>query len=350
MWIGDSHDVDCCARCCADDGDLVDGIERCGGYGRGGGAGPHVDGDGGGVGVKGRFRCGHDDLQTKAEAGQGLPRGQGAAAGSGCGALAGLGVSCGWRRRLTSTTDVHTVRLDHVRAGRWTTETVPFGDGGGVLLTGTSWDDVWPGVGASLRRYDGSRWTTVALPACGFRAGPWDITPVNSPCRGVLYAALSGDGWYVSSRVFRYAKGRWTALGASSRTRVSPGLFDEGRGRRAPDPRPLDPMCQQRSGVEPLVECTTTRAAAASAQLRNGTIVLAEDDYYRFVAQESGTTQFVEGGFGLRALEGREIPLAGDSGDTTLFVVPGAHRNAAWAVTGTQTDTGWKSYLQRNEG
>ncbi len=306
---------------------------------------------------------------------------------------------------LAAMTDDYTVRLDHLRAGRWTTETVPFDDGGEVLLTGTSRDDVWLAVGASLRRYDGRRWATVALPARDFRAGTWGITSVVSPRRGVLYAALSGAEWYGGSQVFRYAKGRWTALGGPSSTPGYHRVFqmkvvDGALLTRAYTPSSEDfekyvgggwgelfsnrfmlgtpfhisgwyprsdgnhlllgqggfsglvPMCQQWIGAEPLVECATTRTTAASAQLRNGTIVLAEDDHYRPGNPWTGTTQgeWVEGSFGLRFPDGREAPLAGDPGDTTPLVIAEAHRNAAWAVTGTQTDTGWKTYLQRYDG
>ncbi len=112
------------------------------------------------------------------------------------------------------------------------------------------------------------------------------------------------------------------------------------------------PMCKQWTGVWPLIDCTTTRVTSASAQLRNGTIVLAESDYFRFEDRtyETPPSGYVEGGFGLRFPDGREIPLAGDPGNTTKFVVAEAHRNAAWAVTTTYTGTGYKHYLQRYDG
>ncbi len=326
------------------------------------------------------------------------------------GALTGLSPAKGelW---LATTAD-HGVQLDHLRAGRWTTQTVPVDGrvgGGSVLLTGTRRDDVWLAAGMSLRRYDGRRWRTVALPAFGFGDGPVFMNAAESPRRGVLYAALSSNGWNGSSRVFRYAKGRWTALGApdgamevvvaqmkvvdgalltrtTSRfnnqgfasyvdgtwTRLYGNWFDNDVVMNIGGwyPRSYSnhlllggggswenvPMCKQWIGAQPLNDCTTTRVTSASAQLKNRTIVLVEDDYFRFVDPWEHFTQrppsgYVEGGgFSLRFPNGRETPLAGDPGDTTKFVVAETHRNTAWAVTGTKTDTGWKSYLQRYDG
>ncbi len=320
------------------------------------------------------------------------------------GAQAGLSPAKGelW---LATTANDGSVQLDHLRAGRWTTETVPVDDWGEILLTGTSRDDVWLAVGASLRRYDGRRWTTVALPARDFGARPFRTTSVVSPRRGVLYVALSSAEWFVASRVFRYAQGRWTELGDPSLERgyhqvvqmkvVDGALLARAQNLTSEDfesyvggkvtvlysnwfladtpfhisgwyPRSYSnhlllgqggfegtaPMCQRWIGAEPLVDCATTRVISASAQLRNGTIVLAGTDRYRFVDPRTGTTQgeWVEGGFGLRFPDGREIPLAGGPGESTEFFVAEAHRNAAWAVTTTYTGTGYKYYLQRYDG
>ncbi len=302
----------------------------------------------------------------------------------------------------------HGVQLDHLRAGRWTTQTVPVDDGVGrspIVLTGTSRDDVWLAAGLSLRRYDGRRWTTVALPNFDSGGQPVYMNTVESPRRGVLYAALSSNGWNGSSRVFRYAKGRWTDLGAPddaievvvTQMKVVDGVlltrtisrfnsqgfvsyvdgtwtglysnwFDDGVVMNIGGWYPRsdnnhlllggggswknDPMCKQWIGAQSLIDCTSTRVTSASAQLKNGTIVLVEDDHFRFKDPWEHFSQrppsgHVEGrGFSLRHPDGRETPLAGDSGNTTPLIVAEAHRNAAWAVTAMDTGI----YLQRYEG
>ncbi|QQS02360.1 MAG: hypothetical protein IPK37_08660 [Austwickia sp.] len=319
--------------------------------------------------------------------------------------IAGVSPSRGELWLVENSGPAEPIRLEHLKSGRWsTTEIAPPGSRpGGIAMAATARDDVWLSAAGTLRRYDGATWTPVVTPK-GPDGTPMAASALTTPSRGTLYAALRA-GWRQAPHIYRYAQGRWTDLGApvpDSLTYFSPeeivvvegGLSVLARIQRVHEAfdyvdgcwtagtrvafgdggqssmvggfyvdsswRHLAvggdgslgsfPACKIWSarGEEP---CVSSVLTSASAQLKNGSIILGGYDY---TAPKSpfvpGPARFTEGSFALRSPSGAERPIPGDPGQGTELVIAERNQNTAWAVTFDFSPTGPVYTLQRYDG
>lgn len=296
------------------------------------------------------------------------------------------------------------VAMEHLKSGRWTTETIDAGyDGvGGADLSATARDDVWLSVAGTLRHYDGKSWVRVANPTAANGAA-LAAGPVAAAGRGTVYAVMREGTYPVTNHVYRYSAGRWTEIGApipnqsfnaSKIVPVGGGVSVLGAGPRSQlvydfrngawsQGRVVATMAggqydtvgyfEVTSGFQHLVlggggmsgrlprcvtwkpsadgQCTSTVVTGAGARLKNGSLVLGGDDYDTPYGRPEPSHK-VEGTFALRAANGTERPLAGDPGEQTVAMIPEAHQNSAWAITADRpTQSSPAVYtLQRYDG
>ncbi|QQS02358.1 MAG: hypothetical protein IPK37_08650 [Austwickia sp.] len=98
-------------------------------------------------------------------------------------------------------------------------------------------------------------------------------------------------------------------------------------------------------------KCESTVVAGASAQLKNGSIVIGGNDYRTpWYPPGPGKGVATEGTFVLRGTDGVERQIPGDPGSRTGLMIAERHHNAAWAVTVVDRPTGPVFTLQRYEG
>jgi hypothetical protein len=317
--------------------------------------------------------------------------------------LAGVSPSKGELWLVENSGPTEPIRLEHLKSGRWSTEeAAPAGsDRGSISMAATARDDVWLSAAGTLRRYDGAAWTPVATPK-GPGGTPMVASALTAPSRGTLYAALRA-GWQDPAHVYRHAQGRWTDLGvpAGAGSYFSPMkivVVDGGVSVLAYNYRAIDaydyvngswspgrqvgfnggaqystvggyyvssalrhlvlggsgfggqlPRCQKWTpkGDE---QCVSSVVASASAQLKNGTIVLGGHDYRTPQSPPAPPQRDVEGTFALRGTDGSERPIPGDPGRSTELVIAERNQNAAWAVTYEYGSAGPVYTLQRYDG
>lgn len=294
--------------------------------------------------------------------------------------------------------------LDHLKGTTWTTERVPGADTGRPSMAATARDDVWLSLGGTLRRYDGRRWSEVALPK-GRDGSARSAGPVASGRRGTAYVVLTGGDFGGQTHLFRFGQGRWTDLGApptgttyytliqvvaagDTVSVVSQGmraievydhvdgvwsgptglihngggsyghlgalLVTAGQRRLAVGGQGftgLEPMCREWISTTAQKACTTTVVAGAADRLKNGSIVIGGEDYRTPSAPpRPGHPRSVEGTFALRGADGTERALSGDPGEETVLLVAERNQNAAWAVTRDSSAAGPVYTLQRYDG